>query len=138
MSAAALINEFEGCELVAYKKGKDVWTIGRGHTLAVYPGQTCTQGQADGWAQADEAEARDALLHVSPGPYAPGALDALTDFVFNLGIGRYRTSTLRILVDDGNWPAAKLELLKWDHEDGVVVAGLLRRRQAEADLIEVA
>lgn len=135
MSAVAIVKSFEGCRLVAYRDVRGIWTIGWGHTEGVHEGQTCTQSQADAWLYTDLQNASYELLQVSPGPYAPGAQDALTSFVFNLGIGNYRSSTLRRYVDNQEWGAAKTELLKWDHSGGQVVAGLERRRQAEAALI---
>lgn len=135
MKAEDLIRGFEGCRLTAYQDIADVWTIGWGHTgKEVHAGLVWTQEQAD------EALAHDilgtvALLEIySPGLSA-GPLEAMTDFVFNMGIGNYRTSTLCKLVNATNWIAVKLELLKWDHVHGAVIAGLLRRRQAEAALI---
>lgn len=135
MSAAAIIKSFEGCKLVAYQDVRGIWTIGWGHTQGVHLGQTCTQAQADAWLESDLKEAAYELLQYSPGPFAPGAQDALTSFVFNLGIGNYRSSTLREYVDSQNWAAVKTELLKWTHSGGLVIAGLARRRQAESDLI---
>lgn len=135
MSAKAIVMSFESCRLVAYQDVRGIWTIGWGHTLGVRPGDTCTQAQADAWLEQDLQEASYELLQVSAGPFAPGAQDALTSFVFNLGIGNYRSSTLRRFVDEQNWPAVKTELLKWDHAGGAVIAGLARRRQAESDLI---
>lgn len=138
MSAAAIVKSFEGCRLTAYRDVRGIWTLGWGHTANVHPGQTCTQAQADAWLDEDLQEASYELLQVSPGPFAPGAQDALTSFVFNLGIGNYRSSTLRTYVDNQEWSAVKTEMLKWDHSGGEVIAGLERRRQAEADLIGVA
>lgn len=132
----ALAKSFEGCRLLAYQDVRGVWTIAYGHTYGVTPGMVCTQEQADAWLILDLQIAKSDLLGVSPGPYAPGAMEALTDFVFNLGIGNYTGSTLRKYVDAQNWPAVKTELLKWDHSGGQVIAGLLRRREAEAALIE--
>jgi lysozyme len=135
MSAIDIIKSFEGCRLAAYQDVRGIWTIGYGHIRGVYPGLTCTQAQADQWLDEDIREARSELLDCSPGPFAPGALDALISFVFNLGVGNYRSSTLRQFVDNQDWPSVKRELLKWDHSGGQVIAGLLRRRQAESDLI---
>lgn len=136
MSAVDLIRSFEGCRLSAYwdPYGK-CWTIGWGHTGKEVHGRLVwTQAQADDTLEHD-AVAADLLLNAySPG-LTGGTLEALTDFVFNLGIGNYRTSTLCKLVNAKDWPASKLEILKWDHSNGVVVPDLLRRRQAEAALI---
>jgi lysozyme len=137
MSATDLVKQFEGCRLTAYQDVRGIWTLGYGHTFMVKPGDTCTQQQADAWLEEDLDEAHHELIQVSPGPFAPGAEDALTSFVFNLGVGNYRNSTLHKYVDAGNWAAVKTELLKWDHSGGQVIAGLLRRREAESALILV-
>jgi lysozyme len=138
VTAEDLIKGFENCRLVAYLDtvaNPPIWTIGWGHTgKDVYEGLVWTQAQADEALEHDIIAA-DALLSVySPG-LTGGPLEAITDFVFNIGIGHYRTSSLCQLVNANAWPQAKTELLKWDHSNGTVVAGLLRRRQAEAALI---
>lgn len=136
-TAIDLIREFEGCRLVAYQDIGGVWTIGWGHTgKDVHEGLTITIQTAEELLGADIAEAQHLLKLYSPS-LAGGALDAITDFVFNLGSGTYRTSTLRSLVNAERWAEVKVELLKWDHVHGKVVPGLLRRRQAEAALIAV-
>ena len=76
------------------------------------------------------------MLKASPGLLArPRALGALTDFAYNLGVGRYRGSTLRRRVDAGDWDGAREELAKWTRGGGRVLPGLVRRRQAEAVLM---
>jgi lysozyme len=136
VSASDLIRSFESCVLTAYWDpiGK-LWTIGWGHTgKDVYEGLVWTQSQADDALEHD-IKAADALIGVySPG-LTDGPLEAITDFVFNIGIGNYRTSTLCQLVNAQNWEAVKTELLKWDHSNGTVIPGLLRRRETEAALI---
>jgi lysozyme len=135
MSATDLAKQFEGCRLDAYQDIAGVWTIGYGHTgKDVYEGLVWTQAQADD-ALLHDINAARALLEMYSPNLANGALDALTDFVFNLGIGHYRTSTLCKYVNAQNWPAVKTELLKWSHSNGVEIPGLLRRREAEAALI---
>jgi len=130
----SLAQEFEGCELEAYQDIAGVWTIGFGHTgKDVYAGLTWTQQQADEALQHDLNAAAALLAIYSPG-LSNGVLEAMTDFVFNLGIGNYRTSTLCKCINASDWEGAKRELLKWDHSNGVVVPGLLRRREAEAQL----
>jgi lysozyme len=130
----ALAKEFEGCILTAYQDIAGVWTIGWGHTgKDVYPGLTWTQAQADEMLDHDLGAAQTLLAMYSPG-LTNGQLDAMTDFVFNLGIGNYRTSSLCKCVNAQDWVGAKAQLLTWDHSNGMVVPGLLRRREAEAAL----
>lgn len=137
MTTEDLIRGFESCDLGAYRDIAGVPTIGWGHTgKDVFIGLTWSQEQADDALAHDILGASALLAMYSPG-LSDGPLEALTDFVFNIGIGHYRTSTLCQLVNVQNWPAVKLEILKWDHRNGTVVAGLLRRRQAEAALIIV-
>ena len=47
MAAVALVAEAEGCVWKAYRRPAGVWTIARGRTTNVKPGDTCTQEQAD-------------------------------------------------------------------------------------------
>jgi lysozyme len=135
MEAEDLIRQFEGCNLAAYKKGDNVWTIGWGHTgKDVYDGLVWTQAQADDALSHDLLAAQALLALYSPG-LAGDTLTALTDFVFNLGIGNYRSSTLAKCVNVQDWPGARAQIVTWDHEHGVVVPGLKRRREAEAALL---
>lgn len=135
MSAIDLAKQFEGCKLQAYQDLAGVWTIGWGHVgNDVYPGLTWTQAQADD-ALLHDINAARALLEMYSPNLANGTLDALTDFVFNLGIGNYRTSTLCKCVNAQDWPGARAQIVTWDHSNGMVVPGLLRRREAEAALL---
>ncbi len=52
----ALIKQYEGCRLAAYKCSAGVWTIGYGHTAGVHSGMTITQAQADAYLQQDIAK----------------------------------------------------------------------------------
>lgn len=135
MTAEDLAKQFEGCRLSAYQDIAGVWTIGWGHTgKDVYAGLQWTQEQADD-ALAHDLQAAAALVALySPG-LSDGVLAAMVDFVFNLGIGNYRSSTLCKCVNAQDWNGAKAQLLLWDHSNGQVVPGLLRRREAEAALL---
>jgi lysozyme len=127
-----LTEGFEGCKLVAYIPMKgDVPTIGYGHTRGVYLGMTCTQEQAEQWLLEDLKLAEDNVnLHVRV-KLTQGQFDALVDFAFNCGCANLDGSTLLKLVNTGDFEHAAKEFEKWDHASGKVVAGLLRRRQAE-------
>lgn len=131
-----LERQFEGCQLTAYQDIAGVWTIGYGHTgKDVYSGLVWSQQYADEVLDHDIQAAQTLLLMYSP-MVSGNTLYALTDFVFNLGIGNYRTSTLCKCVNAQDWAGTKAQLLTWDHSNGKVVPGLLRRREAEAALIQ--
>jgi lysozyme len=128
----ALTEGFEGVRLQSYQDQVGRWTIGYGHTFCVFKGQTCTQEEAEKWLQGDIAwAAKYVNAHVTT-ELTQGEFDALVDFTFNLGVGSFEHSTLLQLVNQRQFTAAAKEFEKWDHAGGKVVAGLLRRRQAEA------
>ena len=62
-------------------------------------------------------------------------LAAITDFAYNLGVGRYRASTLKRRVDSNDLLGVETELRKWVRGGGRVLPGLVKRRQAEIDLL---
>jgi lysozyme len=127
----ALTESFEGCRLTAYQDQVGRWTIGYGHTAGVKEGDVITHDQAEAYLVADIAWAVAFVNHVVYAPINQNEFDALVDFVFNLGSGSLQHSSLLALVNRGNYELAANEFEKWDHAGGVVVAGLLRRRQAE-------
>lgn len=65
----------------------------------------------------------------------PNALAAAIDFAYNLGVSRYRASTLRKRLEAEDWDGAKIQLMRWTKAGGKVLPGLVRRRQAEAQLL---
>jgi lysozyme len=133
-----LIKKFEGCCLKAYKCPAGIWTIGWGQTgKEVCEGLTWTQTNADNHLHDAASHAIDQLIKSSPVLLddCHNRIAALADFVYNLGIGNYNSSTLKKHVDSGEWSAAKQEILRWNKAGGHVLAGLTRRRQAEANLL---
>jgi lysozyme len=65
-------------------------------------------------------------------PINQNEFDALVDFSFNDGNAALDGSTLLKDVNEGNLDGAAAQFQLWDHAAGKVVAGLLRRRLAEA------
>jgi lysozyme len=63
---------------------------------------------------------------------------AIADFCFNLGVPRYRGSTLRKRVEAQDWDGACAELPKWVFGGGRKLPGLVARRAAEVKLIKEA
>lgn len=123
---------FEGDVLSAYQDQRGIWTIGYGHTAGVRPGQTITQEEAEQFLAEDIQAAAHFVNRVVQVKLEQGQFDALVDFAFNVGITNFRNSTLLKEVNEGNFREALAQFNLWDHCGGVVNAGLLRRRQAEA------
>ena len=141
--AAALCRPFEGLRLQPYICPAGYPTIGYG-TVWKPDGSKVTMEHAPISNETAEAWLVHELRHnylagvlkASPGLLArPRALGAMTDFAYNLGVARYRASTLRKRVDDGDWEDAKAQLMLWTRGGGRVLPGLVRRRAAEAALL---
>jgi lysozyme len=133
----ALTEQFEGCQLNAYQDQVGVWTIGYGHTGGdVCSGLTITQDQAATLLLSDVAAASSFVNNAVTVALAQDEFDALVDFVFNLGRGAFAGSTLLKDLNAGDFANAATQFDLWDHAGGQVVAGLLRRRQAEAALFQ--
>lgn len=127
-----LTKGFEACRLTAYRDIRGVWTIGYGHTGPdVHPGMTITQAKADALLVRDVQSIVDAVNRLVTAEINQAEFDALVDFAFNVGIGALTSSTLLRDLNDGDFAGAADRFDEWDHARGKVVAGLLRRRQAE-------
>ena len=135
-----LTENFEGLRLTAYPDPAthgDPWTIGYGHTGAeVHQGMTITQDQAEEFLMQDVQKAVQTVNSKEHTDLTQNEFDALVDFVFNCGAGNFAGSTLLKKINAGDMEGAALEFQKWDKAAGHVMAGLVRRRQAETDLFK--
>lgn len=133
----ALIKQYEGCRLAAYRCAAGVWTIGYGHTAGVHSGMTITQAQADAYLQQDIAKFEG---YVNNPTYVPiteqlnqNQFDALVSFAFNLGAGN-----LRKLCKGRTAAQIARAMPSYNKAAGKVLAGLTRRRKAEQALFNKA
>jgi len=132
-----LIKDSEGCKLKAYKCPAGIWTIGYGQTKGINEGMVWTQQQADEDIIKTALQAINEAIKASP-ILATANMEkqaAIADFVYNLGITNYNKSTLKLRIDKGNWVSASTEIKKWNKSNGIILNGLVKRRQLEADLL---
>jgi lysozyme len=141
--AAMLCRPFEGLRLQPYICPAGYPTIGYG-TVFKPDGTKVTMDHPPISKETAEAWLVHELRHnylagvlkASPGLLArPRALGAMSDFAYNLGVARYRSSTLRKRIDAQDWEGAKEQLMLWVRGGGKVLPGLVRRREAEAKLL---
>ena len=131
----ALIQGFEKLVLQSYLDQGGIPTIGWGHTgpEVVIP-QTCTPEQADQWFIQDTYNAVRAVLNTVDIGLTQEQFDALVSFTYNVGAGSEAHSTLIRVLNAGHLQMAAEQFLKWNHVNGIVSAGLTRRREAERAL----
>jgi lysozyme len=140
-AAEGLVTEFEGFSAVPYQDPAGVWTIGYGSTRDANGGNpVCSTTPRITVATARSLVDRDLRaafaevagdVKVALTPFQEGAL---ADFVYNLGATNFRSSTLLRLLNAGDYAGAAAQFDRWDMAGGRVLAGLLRRRQAETEL----
>jgi lysozyme len=131
----ALTKGFEGLREAAYQDCGGVWTIGYGHTgPGVVVGMEVTDAEAEVLLLADLADAVACVNLRVCVVISQGQFDAMVDFCFNAGRGNFLNSTLLRKVNLGDFVGAAAQFGLWVHAGGEVVAGLVRRRKAEAAL----
>ena len=141
--AAALCKQFEGYRGKPYLCPAGVATIGYGSTYYA-DGRKVTLTDAP----MSEPDAAALLLQELHHTYLPGVLrqcpilltderkcNAIVDFVYNLGLGRLQTSTLKRKINASDWDAAQEQLMLWTKGGGRVLPGLVKRRAAESALL---
>ena len=139
-AGADLIKAFEGCKLDAYKCSANKETIGYGNTFyedgtPVKMGDKITKERAESLFEliSDSFAAKVKPLVTSN--VNSNQFDALVSFAYNCGIANLKSSTLLRKVNaNPNDPTIAGEFAKWNKAGGKVLAGLTRRRKAEADL----
>lgn len=139
--AAVLARRFEGLYLTPYLCPAGVPTIGYGATHYLDGRRVQLTDQPISREGAERLLLRQiertylpAVLRLCPGVDDANRLAALIDFCFNLGAGNLGASTLRKRVNAGRWGDVPAELRKWNKGGGRVLAGLVKRREAEAAL----
>jgi len=135
-----LIKNFEGCKLKAYQCSALHWTLGWG--LTFYPdGTKVKQGDVITQERADELFdyiLEDFINKVRPlikKDITENNFSALVSFAYNVGVGNLKNSTLLKKVNTNpSDETIRAEFMKWVRAGGKELAGLKRRRKAEADL----
>ena len=129
-----LIKKYEGCRLTAYKAvpTETYFTIGWGHYGPdVKEGQTITQEQADTMFLEDVKIYSNAVdQYNSKYNFTQNQFDALTSFAYNCGIGAL--GNVMSVCNTKQEIAEECKL--YNKGGGVVLAGLVRRREEEYQL----
>lgn len=129
-----LIKRFEGLRLKAYLCPAGKPTIGYGHTKDVKLGDVITEEEAEQLLREDliavENEINKHNLNLNQNQF-----DALVSFVYNVGIGNFRSSTLlKKIKANPNDESIANEFKRWVYSNGKRLPGLVKRREEEAEL----
>tara|TARA_R100000988_G_scaffold48262_1_gene23619 strand:- start:1087 stop:1563 length:477 start_codon:yes stop_codon:yes gene_type:complete len=131
-----LIKNFEGCGLEAYQDSVGVWTIGYGTIKGVKEGDQINQDEAEHLLQEEMPEYEGYINKMINVPLNQNQFDALCSWVFNLGPTNLQSSTLLKFLNEGKYDEVPDQIVRWNKAGGQVLKGLVKRRQAEADMFE--
>jgi lysozyme len=141
-----LIQSFEGCakkrpdgSYDAYPDpatGGDPWTIGWGSTGPdIKRGVVWTQQQCDDRFVSHAGEfAANVEKAIGGAATTQHQFDAMVSLSYNIGMGNFSTSTLLKKHKAGDHEGAAAQFAVWNKANKMVMAGLTRRRAAEAAL----
>ena len=129
----------EGVKNTSYPDVKGIYTIGIGFIMI--NGKAVTKGMS----MSDDEIEKEFFVQITKYENCVNAnvksilnqnqFDALVSFTFNLGAGSLKSSTLlkKVNINPADATIAN-EFAKWNKAGGKVIAGLTKRREAEAKL----
>ena len=140
-----LIKSFEAWKQTAYLCPAGIPTIGWGHCKGVTMQdvknkRTISKAIGEKYFREDVSEAEAAVDRNVKVPLTQGQFDCLVSFVFNVGEGKFKSSTALRLLNQGKYEAVPAQLMRWsrakDPKTGEMeeLPGLVRRRRAELAL----
>lgn len=138
-NALNVIERFEGFSPKPYPDAQG-FSIGYGHFIK--PGEsftTITRDHARDLLRNDAIIAANAVKTFVKVPLTQNQFDALTSFVYNVGVNAFKTSTLLRKLNAGNYSEAAEQFSIWNKATvpgmgKIVVSALTNRRSGEREL----
>lgn len=135
---SALIKQFEGLVLKPYLCSAGVPTIGYGSTF-YSDGRRVSLNDPPISKETAEYLLKftinrtylPAVVQLCPTLETEEQIAAILSWVYNLGVGALKSSTLRKRILQKDWDSVPTEILKWNRAAGKENRGLTRRRQSE-------
>jgi lysozyme len=136
----ALIKHFEGCRLKAYRCPSNVATIGFGNTFyedgtKVKDGDVITQQRADELAKFIIDQFAVSIAPFIQKTLTENQFSACVSLAYNIGTGGFkRSSVFKKLNVNPNDATIADSFRLWNKGGGKILAGLVKRREAEIQL----
>lgn len=143
-ASAMFIAPEEGISLVAYQDSVKVWTVCRGHTGPdVKKNLVYTNAMCDSLFKSDIWIAMKGVIKNLKVEVPEPVLVSFTSFVFNVGEGKFRTSTMLRKANAGDLSGACKEFPRWKYAGGMDCSvranncwGVWERRSREQTMCE--
>jgi len=125
-----LIKKFEVLRLRAYLCPAGVWTIGYGHTKTAKRGMVITEAEAERLLREDMIDFENGVNSMVKAKLNDNQFSALVSFAFNVGNANLKRSSALRMINEGRLKDGAESLKRWNKAKGVVLEGLVRRREA--------
>lgn len=135
-----MIKEFEGVKHNIYYDTTGHLTGGVGHLLTLrdrniyHHNSPISERQVDEWLRSDLKKAEKCVNDWTVPELTQSGFDALVSLVFNIGCDNFKRSTLLKRLNKGLVKETSDEFTRWVYSRGRKLAGLVSRRQKEAQL----
>jgi lysozyme len=150
--AIQMIKHDEGVRVKPYRCPALLWTVGVGHVIDQTHIRVPLEERKNlpipaGWDRTLTMEEVNAILAKDLENFERGVLrlapalaghqsrfDACVSFSFNVGLGNFQRSTIRMKIQREEWDAAADAFLMWTKAGGKELPGLVKRRKGERAL----
>jgi len=147
-----MIKHDEGVRVKPYRCPALLWTVGVGHVIdqnhiRIPLEERKSLPIPDGWDRTLSMDEVNAILAKDLESFERGVLrlapnlagrqgkfDACVSFSFNVGLGNFQRSTIRMKIQREEWESAADAFLMWTKAGGKELPGLVRRRKGERAL----
>jgi lysozyme len=147
-----MIKHDEGVRVKPYRCPARLWTVGVGHvidqshikmpfeermTLPIPAGwdRTLSMDEVNAILAKDLESFERGVLRLAPNLAGrQSKFDACVSFSFNVGLGNFQRSTIRMKIQREEWQAAADSFLLWTKAGGKELPGLVKRRKGERAL----
>lgn len=134
LAGGTLVAPYEGLRGDAYKDVVGVWTQCYGNTKNVDRSRIKSDAECtDELAVELLAHNKEMKQYVSV-PLTDYQEAAFTSFVYNVGVGNWKSSTALKYLNNKKYTEACQQLLRWDKAGGKQLKGLTKRRNSEMEV----
>jgi lysozyme len=136
----AIIKRYEGCSLSVYLDPINICTIGFGSTYGLVGNRLdsshrdITEDEAEYLLKRELRSTENAVARMVKTPLTSNQFSAVCCLVYNIGSGRFRSSTMKMKLNRKDFQGAANEFWKWRRAGGQILRGLVRRRAEETRL----
>ena len=128
---ASLAGYYEGTSYTPYRDVTGIWTNCQGNTHGVDPGKVMTSFECKDVDAANQEAAFQSLHKLVTVPLTRNQAVAFADFIYNVGEGKFSSSTMLVYINAGEVTQGCQQLLRWVYAGDKKLPGLVARRQAE-------